>query len=665
MPKSVWRQHALALVAFGALAIVQTWPLALNLGTALTGAPAGDTGVYVWNLWIFNHELLSTGTTPLTTMEILPLTGSPTDLSLHNYTVFADLLALPLLKWLGIVATFNVVYLFNAALAGFGLYLLARRLTGRGLESFIAGLMFAWSPYLLTRGLGHFSLAFAAPLPFFMLALLRAWDTQRLRDAVLTGATIAWAAFSDPYYVVHCLMLGTIFIGSRLLELKSAPRPVDQLRRMRHLLDVGIVVLFALIVGVHVAGGGDVQLGSFRISMRTLFTPMLILTLLVLARLAVSRKFRLMPLSVPSRSFVFRAVLACGLAAGLLMSPTLYAMGRRAITGDVATVPVHWRSSAPGVDLLSFAIPNPNHPLSPPAVFDWLTAGPGGYLDQVASLSFVGFLVLIGAWRFAGFRPPRLWLVITIGFALLALGPFIQIGRINTQIPTPWALLRYFPVIGSARMPARFMGVATMGFAVLLAYALAALSQRYPDRRRALLAGVGVLIAFELIAAPRPLYSATVSRVFDVVAADPRPVRVLELPTGIRDGLSSMGDFSAQAQFNQTHHGKGLIGGYLSRVPPSTKACYRRLPVTSALIEISEGHKLTRGQLQRALDNSDDFIRTTNLGYVVMDSSRVSADLREFARILLGLTKVTEADGYELYVPRRVAAPSPPRSPSP
>src|SRR4029434_2993133 len=115
---------------------------------------------------------------------------------------------------------------------------------------------------------------------------------------------------------------------------------------------------------------------------------------------------------------------------------------------------------------------------------------------------------------------------------------------------------------------------------------------------------------------------------FDIVAADPRPVRVLELPTGVRDGLSSIGDFSAQAMFNQTRHGKGLIGGYLSRVPPSTKACYRRLPVTSALMEISEGHKLSLGQWKRAIDGADDFIRTTNLGYVVMDLGRTSSDLR-------------------------------------
>jgi hypothetical protein len=656
----------LVFLAFLGLAMVETWPLPLKLGTHLTGAPGGDSGVYVWNLWIFSHEVLSGGTTPLRTLEILPLTGGPTDLSLHNYTVFADVLALPLVRWLGVVATFNVIYLLNAALAGFGMYLLARRLTGRDLESFVAGLMFAWSPFLVTRGLGHFSLAAAAPLPFFMLMLYRVWDTQRLRDAMLAGAMLAWAAFSDPYYIIHCLMLGGIFLGSRLFDVNLARRPTEQLRGLRYLLDLSIGVTFALIVGVHGLAGGALRIGAFRVSMHTLFTPMMLLTLLVLARIVVSTNFRLTGLRVPSRGFMFRAVLASAVVAGVLLSPTLYAMGQRALSGDVATVPVLWRSSAPGIDLVSLFLPNPNHPLAPAAMADWLAAGPGGYLDQVGSLSLVGFIVIIAAWKLARFRPPRLWLVITIGFALLALGPFVQVARMNTQIPTPWTLLRYVPIIGSARMPARFMAVVTMGFAVLLASAMAALGERFPARRRSIVTTIGVLLVVELIAGPRTLYSASISSVFDVVKADPRPVRVLELPTGIRDGLSSMGDFSAQAQFNQTYHGKGLIGGYLSRVPPSTKASYRRLPVTLALMEISEGHKVSHGQLQRAFEASDDFIRATNLGYVVMDTGRVSTDLREFAMALLGLTKVKEADGYELYVPRRPDSPQPvSRQPSP
>ena len=82
------------------------------------------------------------------------------------------------------------------------------------------------------------------------------------------------------------------------------------------------------------------------------------------------------------------------------------------------------------------------------------------------------------------------WLAITIGFALLALGPFIYVAGFNTHVPGPWALMRYVPVVGLARMPTRFAIVASIGVAVLMAGALASLGARWPERRR-LIGAVG------------------------------------------------------------------------------------------------------------------------------------------------------------------------------
>ena len=73
-----------------------TWPLPLFLGTHFTGDPGGDTGVYVWNQWVF-HQELTTGHNPLATEKILALT-SRVDLTQHNYTAFLNLLALPLIS---------------------------------------------------------------------------------------------------------------------------------------------------------------------------------------------------------------------------------------------------------------------------------------------------------------------------------------------------------------------------------------------------------------------------------------------------------------------------------------------------------------------------------------------------------------------------------------
>ena len=647
MGLSSLRFAAWAFASYLALAVFQTWPLALHLSTHLTGLPGGDAGVYVWNTWVFRHELIELRQWPFSTMTVLPLDGQ-TNLSLHNYTVFANLLTLPVQPLVGVVAAFNIAYIVNVALTGLGTFLLVRRLTGTHVEAWIGGAMFACAPFLVARGASHFSLAAAAPLPFCLYFLNRAWHGRRVRDAIAAGVTLAWAAFSDPYYAVYCVMLAVLFVGAQLLVIApNRARPGS--RHGRTLVEMLITTLVCLIVVIRGIGGGAVEVGSLTITMRTLYTPVLLLTVLVIVRLlmAIRPVISWRPAPMPSRLAGY--AIAGVFCAALLMSPEIYAIATLAAEGRLTSAPVLWRSSAPGLDLLSFIIPNPNHPLAPRVLREWLAAQPGGVDENVASLSLVGMAIIAAAWKWAAFRPSKLSAVVTITFASLALGPFVHIAGWHTHIPTPWTLLRYVPMIGEARMPQRFAVLVALGLAVMTARALVALTRRFPDSRRRILATSAVLLAFELLAAPRQLFSAEVPKVYDIIAEDPRPVRVLELPFGIRDGLSSIGNFSAASQFYQTQHQKPLLGGYLSRVPKDTKEYYRSLPVMRALLVYSERRTPTENQIERAHESSEKFLSTSNLGYVVLDTSRVTPALRSFALDVLKLRHITSSGALELY----------------
>jgi hypothetical protein len=634
------------------VAMVQAWPLPLHLSSHLTGPPSGDTGVYVWNTWVFRHELVDLHHSPFLTESVLPLDG-PTDLSLHNYTVFADLLALPLQPLLGVVATFNVIYLINVALAGFGMFLLARDF-GRDdpagtLEAWLAGLLFCCSPFLVARSTAHFSLAAAAPLPFFIWFLDRTWRHRRALDAIGTGACVAWAGFSDPYYAIYCLMLGLCVLAPHVVTIafrRATPG------RARLLLDVPIAALLCLIVGLRWIGQGSVQVGAMAISMRSLYTPVMLLTVLGTARvLATWRPSLTWTVPTDLGTHLRTGAIAVGVAA-LLLAPELYAIGVRAVEGRLVPPPVMWRSSAPGVDLISFFLPNPGHPLVPSGVAEWLARQPNRYEENVASLPWVALITIVVAWRVRRQRPDVLWLAITLGFAALTLGPFLQVAGTPTYVPTPWVLLRYAPIIGEARMPPRFAVIVVMALAMLFAGSVRTLAEASPARRRAIGAFVGVALAFELWPVPRTLYSAEIPLVYQTIAADPRPIRVLELPFGIRDGLSSLGDFSASSQFFQTLHGKELLGGYLSRVEDPSKAFHRADPVLQALLDLSEHKALTAAQAQAAAADADAFIARARLGYVVMDDVRVDEPLRRFALDTLGLRETARTGAFVLYVPR-------------
>ncbi len=623
-----WRGHVVVLLAYAALAVLFSWPLATHLQTHLTGVPGGDTGVYVWNQWVFRHELVENRALPYFT-DVLFGRDQPTDLSLHNYTTFQNLVAVPLAGLVGVVGAFNLVYLLMVVLTAYSTFLLARHVTHAVPESFIAGMVFAWSPVLVTRGMGHFSLVAAAPLAIFLLILMRADGHERLRDAVALGATMAWAATTDVYYAVYCLLIGSVFLVGRVVSIEPSLRAGRE-RAAAWGLNVVALCVAGLVVAMAVSGGWELTLAGWEVRMRSLYTPVLLLTVLVLVQLA--RKYR-WSLAHLTRSDVRRfagLTAATAIVGAVFVSPVLYAAAVRIAHGEFDTPAIFWRSSPPGVDVLALILPNPNHPLLPDAIAEWIAQRPNAYLENVASIPLVAIGILILAWR-SGWRPSRWWVTLCVMFGLLALGPFVQVGGVNTYVAGPWALLRYVPLVGLAHTPARFSIVLMLGIAVVVADALRDLSRRHPERRRALVIGMGALLAFELLPAPMTLYSAEVPPLYKRVAAAPEGLTLLELPYGVRDGVSSVGNFTARTQFFQTAHGKTLLGGYLSRVPKRRVEELQMDPVRRALAILSENRRLRPADETAMLTAAPAFLRQHHVGFVVIDHERTNPTFQGLA----------------------------------
>jgi hypothetical protein len=638
--------HVAVLAAYALLSLGLSWPLPLNLSTHLTGDPGGDTGVYVWNLWLFRHELMQ-GRDPFYTSALFAPTGRA-DLAFHNYTVFANVLSLPLQPWLGLIATFNVLYLALGVLNAYAMFLLARHLSRDVLTAWLAGVLFAFSPFLTARGTAHFSLVAAAPLPIFLLLLLKLEATHQVRHAVGAGLTLAWAVYCDPYYAVFCVLIATVHLGFTMMRVARRPRAPS--RVLVRAIDAVALLLIALTAWIALTGGTVVSIAGLRVGLRSTNTPILLTALLVAVRLPLGLSLR------PSiregfsrRAWADHAGVAM-LAAAALLLPFIHAVATRMAEGEMVSPPTYWRSSPKGVDALAFLMPNPNHQLFGASAHEWLQRERAdGFAENAAALTMVAPIVIALGFRRFRALPPR-WTFLAAFFALLALGPFVWVGGWNTRIPTPWALLRYVPGIGLVRSPSRFAVVVIMAVAVLFALALTALQRRYPRGRGALLAGVGALLLFELAPLPRPLFSAEIPRVFRTIADDPRDIRVLELPTGLRDGTLSTGNYGASAQFHQTLHGKAIFGGYLSRVSTRRIRACRKFPVMDALIAVSAGESLTPQQRRRAFAYRTRFLQRSRVGYVVIDNSRTSERLRRFAIRLLALEKVGQDGSYELYV---------------
>jgi hypothetical protein len=183
---------------------------------------------------------------------------------------------------------------------------------------------------------------------------------------------------------------------------------------------------------------------------------------------------------------------------------------------------------------------------------------------------------------------------------------------------------------------------------MLVAMAIAHLRQQ-SRRPRLWTVAVVALLLVELVPAPRLLSSAAVPHLLDVVANDPRDVRVLNLPFGLRDGLGSRGDYSSEYQYFQTVHEKRLIGGYLSRLPEGAVREYEGIPVLSALLELSEGKALAPERLAALYADAPAIRAGLNVGWVVIDTRRATAMAAAFAQQLFQLQWVASEGPWELY----------------
>ena len=634
----------MVLLGYAAVAVIFSWPLPIHLATSLTGEPGGDTGVYVWNQWVFRHEFIKGGFPYLTNTLFGP--GQLTDLSLHNYTTFADLVALVLRSFLTVIEAFNVVYLLLMVLGGYTAYLLAHHVTRDPAVSFIAGFLFGWSPIVITRGTGHFSLVATAPLAVFILLLLRAGDHIRVRDAIALGATIAWASMTDVYYAVFCLLIGAVFVISRVVSVKRRDSELGTAAVTRG-LNVALWCAAIFVATIAITGGWRVNVAGLSVSARSLYTPVLVLTVLAMIRFLRRQTFTISALTAADLWRFARIVAVTGAVTAVLAAPLLYAALVRVIRGEFDTPAIYWRSSPPGVDLLAFVLPNPNHPLAPDAIAAWLTTLPQAYIENVASLPYVGMAIMFFAWR-AGWRPSRWWVGVSVAFGLLALGPFVHVAGQNTFVPGPWALLRYVPLVGFVHTPARFAILFTLCFAIVVADALRAWSAHHPHRQRLLIVA-GFALAVELLPAPMTMYPAEAPALFRHVAAAPPSTVLLEMPFGVADGTSSIGNFGARAQFHQTAHGRTIMGGFLSRVPRRRFDEALAHPVQHALVTLSEKKALSTDAETALLQQGPAFVREKRIGFVVVNRDRTTPAAEALVARAFQLRHVETNDSFVLY----------------
>jgi hypothetical protein len=625
-----WRAHALVLALYTGLTLLLTWPLAANLATHAPGVPqwAYDEATFVWNIWAFKDALIDNLANPLHSELIWYPLGI--DLILYTYNFFHVAAALPWALAVNLPFGSNLALLASTVLSGYGTWLLVRSEIARGEGRGARGEPFTIHNSQFTihnsgaRGEGRGA----------TLTLSPSHPLTRDLAAFLAGALYAFASNRAVYAALgHYDMVTTQWIPFYALTLRQAlDRDLNPAARRRA----------ALLAGLFFAFTGYAEMIS------ALFLAIFTLIVLLVDGLRGGWRPAL-------RDAGYLSV--AGLVALVAWAPALFFIVREFFTASYDLQ--GWGDALMlSTDLLGWFTPTPLHPLlggdllAEMRAVQLRAANPNlaGFRD--VNTVFLGWtslaLAVIGALAYR--RKVAVWIWTSVLFGVFTLGPLLQINGqylfdfdgLESTFPLPFLLLHYIPVIKANRAPNRNSVLLMLGLAVLAGYGAYWLIERirtfaasrtrspahpltpsptHPLTRSpalwitALLTG---LILFEHLAAPLPLTDMRVPALYNEIAADPRPVSVLQAPLGWRNSFGVLGPESTLLQYFQTAHGKPMLGGNISRAPEFKMDYFRRIPFFYALTEIEFGRPVAPEVLAAAQAQAADLMLLYDTGYVVL-----------------------------------------------
>lgn len=301
-----------------------------------------------------------------------------------------------------------------------------------------------------------------------------------------------------------------------------------------------------------------------------------------------------------------KALGAGGLLIAVLLLPAvlpMLAIKQRAAFGDSALA-IHTAISA---DPLAFITPSPFHPL-----WGRFTAAWHDGLGSTEPIAYLGWVALALGLYGLTVMPRRtrwLWLAVGVTGLLFALGPFLHWQgqwywpeAAWKSIPLPYYFLyELFSPIRGARAPVRFIVLAYLALAVAAAFAARSLAARRPR----LLGLLTALLLFDYLAVPYPVVTPRVPALYaEIAASDARAV--LEVPVT---------DYPSILQYYQTVHGKPLVIGAVTHIPPWRFTFLGETPVVRELYNPS----LLTPQRERELAGQGrEALARAGIGWVVV-----------------------------------------------
>ncbi len=192
------KEHAGVLILYTLLTFVLTYPVVFKIRTYIPGGT--DAFQWIRILWYMPVAIFNPDLTKLTHDYLI---FYPNGIPVSPFqSAFNQVLAYLLSRVMEIYQAYTVLWLFSFIFGAYGTYLLVNYLSGDRVSSFIAGLVFAFSPYHFAHSLGHFGATSIEWIPFCALYLMKMFREGGIRNSIFAGIFFILVAMSDLQYMM-------------------------------------------------------------------------------------------------------------------------------------------------------------------------------------------------------------------------------------------------------------------------------------------------------------------------------------------------------------------------------------------------------------------------------------------------------------------------------
>lgn len=240
------------------------------------------------------------------------------------------------------------------------------------------------------------------------------------------------------------------------------------------------------------------------------------------------------------------------------------------------------------------------------------------------------FIFLFGLYRVKKhIADLRFWYFSALVFFVISLGPQLRfLGKEYGVVLPSWILI-WIPLFDGLRAHIRFALMFMLCLSIITAY-VASWLLAGTKHKKILFSALALLISFEYLPAPYPMYRINIPEIYDVIAEDKGDFTVLDVPLGWHI-TTDIGDKKyASYQFRQTRHGKRIISGNISRGCATLADTYLEMPFLNKLYLMQQKIPVRMSGGSDDQDTVWGVLRYLKIKYIILHYPGLKPGIREY-----------------------------------